>query len=188
MRRQGRFLDRKHRKACFDLPLDFLCSFCRLGCYSFALALPILLICIQEQVKDRLVCATRALTRPSMQVCNSKHISSRALGHNHQYPCVSGLCKSTTTQVSTAPTDKWRNITGSVGRLTVSPLSVYEGSAGVPPAHRVGVVVVVGHGKGNSGASVDRFREARLVRRSTDPLAETGPLCTGNSRQRRCFG
>jgi hypothetical protein len=74
--------------------------------------------------------------------------------------------------VSTAPTDEWRNVTGSVGRLTVSPLSVYEGSAGIPPAHRVGVVVVAGHGKGNRGVSVDSLIEAWVVGQSTDPLAE----------------
>jgi hypothetical protein len=78
MRRQGRFSDRKNRKAWFDSPLDFLCSFCRLGCYSFAPALPILLICIQEQVEDRLTRATRALTQPSTQVRNSKHIPTPA--------------------------------------------------------------------------------------------------------------
>jgi hypothetical protein len=90
--------------------------------------------------------------------------------------------------VSTAPTDEWRNVTGLVGRLTVSPLSVYEGSAGVPPAHRVGVVVVAGHGKGNRGVSVDSLIEAWVVGQSTDPLAESGPLCAGNSGQQRCVG
>ncbi|TEB22123.1 hypothetical protein FA13DRAFT_1716367 [Coprinellus micaceus] len=50
----------------------------------------------------------------------------------------------------------------------MSQVGVYEGSAGVPPAHRVGVVVVAGHGKGNSGASVDGFSEAQVVGRSTD--------------------
>ncbi|TEB18746.1 hypothetical protein FA13DRAFT_1719560 [Coprinellus micaceus] len=103
-----------------------------------------------------------------------------------------------------APTDEWRNVTGSVGRLTVSPLSVYKGSAGVPPAHRVGVVVVVGHGKGNrvdgstgrerphcvqatadnSGASVDGFSKAHAVGRSTDPQAERPTV----RRQQRCVG
>ncbi|TEB15353.1 hypothetical protein FA13DRAFT_1721219 [Coprinellus micaceus] len=91
----------------------------------------------------------------------------------------------------------------SVGRLTVSPLSVYEGSAGVPPAHRVGVVVVAGHGKGNrvdgstgraahcaqatvdnSGVSVDGL--VSTAGGSVD--GSTGravPLCTGNSGQQR---
>ncbi|TEB20687.1 hypothetical protein FA13DRAFT_1717575 [Coprinellus micaceus] len=60
----------------------------------------------------------------------------------------------------------------------MSQVGVYEGSAGVPPAHRVGVVVVAGHGKGNSGGgSVDGYAEwgaaccartTAVVRRSTD--------------------
>jgi hypothetical protein len=75
-----------------------------------------------------------------------------------------------------------------LGRLVaVSPLSVYEGSPGVPPAHRVGVVVIAWHGKGNRGVSVDSPIEAWVVGQLMDPLAESGPLCTGNSRQQWCI-
>ncbi|TEB19137.1 hypothetical protein FA13DRAFT_1719111 [Coprinellus micaceus] len=75
----------------------------------------------------------------------------------------------------------------------MSQVGVYEGSAGVPPAHRVGVVVVAGHGKGNSGASVDGFSEAQVVGRSTDMQSGerravrgqqrvgSGVLCADNS-------